>query len=119
MILIVKRFFTTFGEPAILQHTMAVILVKDEYNFKAEGKKLMHEGWMFFYKQYTNSSLVGTQIDLSILHKNDILKNVDVILTDKFTQPPAPIQSIKPFREDGKRKNWHQSHTIRNYQHSF
>ena len=50
--LIVKRFFTTFGEPAILQHTMAVILVKDEYNFKAEGKKLMHEGWMFFYKQY-------------------------------------------------------------------
>ena len=33
--------------------------------------------------------MVGTQIDLSILHKNDILKNVDVILTDKFTQPPA------------------------------
>jgi DNA topoisomerase I len=87
--LIIKRFFTTFGEPAILQHTMAVILVKDEYNFKAEGKKLIHDGWMFFYKQYTNSSLVGTQIDLSILHKNDILKNVDVILADKFTPPPA------------------------------
>jgi DNA topoisomerase I len=86
--LIVKRFLTTFGEPAILQRTRVIISVKDEYNFKAEGNKVMQEGWMLFYKPYVNSSLVGSQVDLSILHKNDILKNVDITLTNNLTAPP-------------------------------
>lgn len=87
--LIVKRFLATFGEPAIIQHTTVIILVKNDYNFKAEGKKVMHEGWMSFYNPYLSASIVGTQIDIPTLHKNDILKNVDITLTDRFTQPPS------------------------------
>ncbi len=63
--------------------------MKNDYNFKAEGKKVVYDGWLSFYKQYINASIVGTQIDVPILHKDDILKGVDITLADKFTQPPT------------------------------
>jgi len=87
--LIAKRFFATFGEPSIIQQTIIAILVKGSYIFKAEGKSILHEGWMYFYKPYANTSNFEMPYFLSMLHKGDTLKNVDVILTEKITQPPA------------------------------
>ncbi len=87
--LIVKRFFSTFGEPSIIQQTIITILVKGSHIFKAEGKNVLYEGWMYFYKPYTNASNFEMPYVLSMLHKGDTLKNVDVILTEKITQPPA------------------------------
>lgn len=87
--LITKRFFATFGEPSITQQTIITILVKGGYIFKAEGKNILYEGWMYFYKPYANTSNFEMPYILSILQKGDTLKNVDVILTEKLTQPPA------------------------------
>ncbi|HYP43553.1 MAG TPA: DNA topoisomerase I, partial [Candidatus Nitrosocosmicus sp.] len=87
--LIAKRFFATFGEPSITQQTIITILVKGSYIFKAEGKNILYDGWMDFYKPYANTSNFDMPYILSILQKGDTLKNVDVILTEKRTQPPA------------------------------
>ena len=87
--LIVKRFFATFGDPSITEQTIITILVKNRHNFKAEGKRVLYEGWMYFYKPYANTSNAEMPYILSTLHKGDILKNVDIILTEKLTQPPA------------------------------
>ncbi|MER5174351.1 MAG: DNA topoisomerase I [Candidatus Nitrosocosmicus sp.] len=102
--LIIKRFFSTFGDPAIIQRTTLTILVKNDYNFKAEGKKIVYDEWISFYKQYINASIVGTQIDIPILHKDDILKSVDITLADKFTQPPARFNQSSLLEEMEKEK---------------
>ena len=83
--LIVKRFMATFGDSAISLHTTVTILVKDEHIFNADGKKMLYEGWIYFYKPYTSSD-IGT--DLPELHEGDVLKNVVVRMDGKFTQPP-------------------------------
>jgi DNA topoisomerase-1 len=87
--LIVKRFFSTFGDPSLTQQTIVTILVKDIHIFKAEGKKKLYEGWWYFYKPYVNMPNVEMPIALSTLHKGDILKNADITLTKKMTQPPV------------------------------
>ena len=87
--LIAKRFFATFGDPSITQQTIITILVKGGYIFKAEGKTILYEGWMYFYRPYANTSNFEMPYILSIMQKGDILKNVDVILTEKLTQPPT------------------------------
>ena len=87
--LIAKRFFATFGDPCVTQQTIVTILVKDIHIFKAEGKRVLYEGWGYFYKPYANMSNVEMPIALSTLHKGDILKNVDITLTKKLTQPPV------------------------------
>ena len=50
---------------------------------------ILYDGWMYFYKPYANTSNFDMPYILSILQKGDILKNVDVILTEKLTQPPT------------------------------
>jgi len=102
--LIIKRFFATFGEPSISQHTILTILVKDNYVFKTEGKKILYEGWMYFYKKYINSSLFGTPIVFPILHKGDTLKNVGITLMEKCTQPPTRYNESSLLREMEKEK---------------
>ncbi|MEJ7642154.1 MAG: DNA topoisomerase I [Candidatus Nitrosocosmicus sp.] len=87
--LIAKRFFATFGDPSITQQTIITILVKGSYIFKAEGKTMLYEGWMYFYKPYANTSNFEMPYILSMLQKWDTLKNVDVILIEKQTQPPT------------------------------
>lgn len=86
--LIIKRCLATFGEPAISQQTTVTILVKDDHIFKADGKKMIDEGWMYFYKPYIYRTGLGTQPHLPELHNGDILKNVAVTMAEKFTQPP-------------------------------
>ena len=83
--LIVRRFLATFGDSAFSQQTTVRILVKDEHIFNADGKKMLYEGWMYFYKPYASSDI---ETDLPELQKGDILRNVVVRMDSKFTQPP-------------------------------
>jgi DNA topoisomerase-1 len=87
--LIAKRFFATFGDPSLTLQTVITILVKGAHIFKAEEKKFLYEGWMYFYKPYVNNTGAEMPYVISMLHEGDILKNVDVTITDKLTQPPA------------------------------
>jgi DNA topoisomerase I len=83
--LIIRRFLATFGEPAISQDTTVTVLVKDDHIFNANGKKMIYEGWMKFYKPYIDKIRLGTQFHLPELHSGDIIKNVVVTMTEKFT----------------------------------
>src|SRR5215471_7422590 len=52
--LIIRRLLATFGDPAISAYTAVTILVKDDHIFRADGNKMLYEGWMYFYKPYGN-----------------------------------------------------------------
>jgi DNA topoisomerase I len=102
--LIIKRFLATFGDPAISKHTTVTILVNDDHVFKADEKKIISEGWMFFYKPYINTTGLGTQSHLPVLDDGDILKNVAVIMDEKFTKPPFRFNQASLLEEMEKEK---------------
>jgi DNA topoisomerase-1 len=81
--LIVKRFLTAFGDPAISQAVNVTIDVSG-YIFKAGGMTVTYKGWMVFYKPYVRFN----QRTLPELHKGDLLKNLGIEMEEKFTQPP-------------------------------
>jgi DNA topoisomerase-1 len=85
--LIIRRFLATFGGSAIGQDTTVTILVKGDHTFIAEGKKMIFEGWMHFYKPYIIRSESGTQFHLLTIHNGDMLKNISMMMAEKFTQP--------------------------------
>ena len=81
--LIVKRFLSTFGDPAISRHTDVQIDINGRV-FKAEGRSPVYEGWMIFYEPYVKME----KRELPELHKADLVKNLGVEIEEKFTQPP-------------------------------
>ncbi|HET7147164.1 MAG TPA: DNA topoisomerase I [Candidatus Nitrosopolaris sp.] len=95
--LIIMRFLATFGDPTLSEYTTVTILVKDDHIFKAHGKKMLYEGWMYFYKPYINSPSSGTEIQE--LHEGDILRNVAVRMDKKFTHPPPRFNQASILEE--------------------
>jgi DNA topoisomerase I len=81
--LIIKRFFATFGDPAINQYTTASIYINGRYLFKSEAKSKIYEGWIHFYKPY----FISHEVEIPKLNEGDILKNIIVISKEKFIQP--------------------------------
>ena len=86
--LIIRRFFSSFGEEALSSQITVTITVKDKFTFKAEEKKIVFEGWIKYYRPYFDLSGFVNLESLSFLKTNDILKNVKIELLEKFTQPP-------------------------------
>ena len=86
--LIIRRFFSSFGEEASSNQITVTIIVKDKFTFKAEEKKIVFEGWIKYYRPYFDLSGFVNLESLSFLKTNDILKNVKIDLLEKFTQPP-------------------------------
>ena len=87
--LITRRFFSTFGDNASTQKITVTITVKDKYIFKAEEKKILVEGWIALYRPYSDISHFITQHILPPINKNDIVKNIDIKLIEKQTQPQS------------------------------
>lgn len=85
--LITRRFFSTFGDNASTQNIPVTITIKDKYIFKAEEKKILLEGWIALYSPYSDISHFITKYSLPLLNKNDIVKNIDIKLIEKQTQP--------------------------------
>jgi len=102
--LIIKRFFATFGDSAIIQHTAIIILVKDKHMFIADAKKMIHEGWMYFYKPYSDGAVLGIQTNLPLLRNGDILKSVAITMSEKFTQPPVRFNEASLLEKMEKEK---------------
>jgi DNA topoisomerase I len=86
--LITRRFFSTFGDNCLTQNITATITVNDKYIFKAEEKKVMIEGWNALYRPYSDISHFITQNILPQINKDDIVKNIEIKLIEKKTQPP-------------------------------
>ena len=86
--LIIRRFFSSFGEEASSIQISVTITVIDKFTFKAVEKKVVFEGWIKYYRPYFDLSGFVILDSLSFLKRNDILKNVKIELLEKFTQPP-------------------------------
>ena len=97
--LIIRRFFSTFGDNASTQNITITITVKDKYIFKAEEKKILIEGWIALYRPYSDTSHFITQNILPQIKKNDIVKNIGINLIEKQTQPPPRYNQISLLRK--------------------
>ncbi|CAN5635194.1 DNA topoisomerase I [soil metagenome] len=86
--LIIRRFFSSFGDEAFSSQISVTITVKDKFTFKAEEKKIVFEGWIKYYRPYFDLSGFVVLDSLSFLKTNDTLKNVKIELLEKYTQPP-------------------------------
>lgn len=89
--LIIRRFLSTFGTEAIISQTSINITVKEKYIFKTDEKKILTKGWIEFYDPYFDYSGFATtsnNSNLSILKINDKLRNNEMEILEKSTQPP-------------------------------
>ncbi len=81
--LIVKRFFTAFGDFA-LKESLSANLSIGRYIFRISGRCILEEGWLRYYRKYTcmdNKSLPK-------LVEGENLTLVDLVSLEKFVQPP-------------------------------
>ena len=87
--LIIKRFLATFGDPATVLKTEIAIEIPasagSPHVFLAEGRVVIYDGWMVFYKPYV---WAGGELALPDLKQGDTVKNNRVGMEEKFTQPP-------------------------------
>lgn len=82
--LIVKRFFATFGDPAVRENISVKIDV-DGYNFIAKGRTTKDLGWTVYYKPYADLA----DIELPLMQVNDTVRNLGIRNLEKYTKPPA------------------------------
>lgn len=95
--LIWQRFVASQMTPAIFD-TMKVTLDQNDVNFIARGSKLKFKGYLSVYQQVEKSK------QLPALEIGDIVKAVDIIPEQKFTNPPARYSEpmmIKTLEENG------------------
>ncbi len=81
--LVVKRFFATFGKPAIRQSLKIKLDIKEE-KFDAKGKKTLKKNWYKLYEPYVNTK----EINLPDLKKGQKIDVEKLEKEDKETQPP-------------------------------
>jgi len=96
--LIVKRFFATFGEPAIRQTITAKIDVNSEF-FIARGTRTIEKGWHTLYQPYVK--LKEETLPKLELKDNIHVKKINKI--EKQTEPPRRFTQATIIRELEKR----------------
>jgi DNA topoisomerase-1 len=97
--LIVRRFLSVFGEPALKQNAKVCIVV-DGHCFYLRGRQVLKEGWMQFYKPY----LRGEEVLLPPLREGELVKLAQVTREDKFTTPPPRYNRsslLRKMEEEG------------------
>ncbi|MEM4311936.1 MAG: DNA topoisomerase I [Nitrososphaerales archaeon] len=82
--LIVRRFFSVFGEPALRERILATLLVKD-YLFKLSGRRTVKEGWIRFYREYTQME----DIPLPDMKEGEEVNFLRIDLLEKFESAPS------------------------------
>ena len=96
--LIVKRFFSVFGDHAI-RETMTVTLDVNNHKFLAKGIRTIYPGWMKYYKEFVEFK---EQI-LPEFKKGQVLKVKDLLFLDKETEPPNRYSQGSIIKEMEKR----------------
>jgi DNA topoisomerase-1 len=82
--LVVRRFMAVFGEPSILQSVTVTISINGN-RFQLNGRRTLEEGWLRFYKPYVKSK----DAVLPPMEEGQKVSVKQVVLEDKFTNPPA------------------------------
>jgi DNA topoisomerase I len=94
--LIVKRFFATFGMPAIRETVKATIDINKE-TFITKGTKTVQANWYNWYAPY-----VKLKEEEILIKENQILTVNEIIIHDKKTSPPkryTPASIIKELEK--------------------
>lgn len=91
--LIVRRFFATFGDHAILEEREAIVEVNERDLFKVKVMDLVEPGWTEYYRPYQSWGKVAEQRQRFKANDEAILERIDV--EDKFTQPPERYTASK------------------------
>lgn len=90
--LIAKRFLATFGDPAVTERTEVSISVGGgQHTFLAEGRAVLYDGWMASYRPYAGGGSSLEQQPATLLpqlREGDVLASRQVMMEEKFTQPP-------------------------------
>ena len=81
--LIVKRFFATFGKPAVRQSLKIRLDVNGE-EFDAKGKKTLERNWYNLYEPYVKTK----EVELRKVEKGQKISVDRIEMVDKETQPP-------------------------------
>jgi len=96
--LIVKRFFSLFGDP-VVREVMKVILNVNNHVFILSGIRTIKPGWVKYYSEF---SKLKEQL-LPELNKGQILDVKKLLLLDKETQPPSHYTQGSIVKEMEKR----------------
>lgn len=96
--LIVRRFISTFAEPA-LREGLNVELLINKHKFRASGKRTISPGWHAIYGPYVRSE----DVILPGITEKEALQIGKIDLLDKETQPPARYNESSLISELEKR----------------
>ncbi len=81
--LIVKRYLSLFGKPALLSNKTIIIEV-NKHKFEVRGSQIIDEGWIKYYKPYYSlKEQILPEIDI----ENEIKFNF-IDAKERFTSPP-------------------------------
>ncbi|SIQ76398.1 DNA topoisomerase-1 [Haladaptatus litoreus] len=80
--LVVRRFFATVAESAKWEH-LKVVAVVSELSLKANGKRLLEEGYHAVYPYFNTSENFVPNVE-----EGEVLDVTDTRIEDKQTQPP-------------------------------
>jgi len=81
--LVVRRFMATFSSSAVIQ-AMKVYVKVASHLFTLTGRRILTGGWQKFYEPYVRTE----EVLLPSLQEGEKVKVREVLLSDKFTQPP-------------------------------
>jgi len=96
--LVVKRFFSVFGTPAIRETVIARIDVNTEI-FVAKGTRTVEKNWHIFYAPYVKLE----EEELPKMEEGDEISVKKFVLHDEQTQPPKRYTPASLIRELEKR----------------
>ena len=81
--LIVRRFFSVFGKPALKESIRVELDIKGQ-KFYLRGRRILEEGWLAYYGRYGATE----EITLPQLSEGQMLMPKQVLYEEKETQPP-------------------------------
>lgn len=92
--LIVRRFVSTFGAPAIKESVNAEFMI-DNYRFLAEGKTTIEPNWYLLYAPYSKQK----EVELPEMSVGDIIDVKKINLLSKETEPPKRYTQASIIRK--------------------
>lgn len=92
--MVVRRFLSVFGEPAI-RETIDIVFDINKEEFITKGKRTIEKNWIEFYEKYVNYE---EQI-LPELNKGDVLDVLKLVLLEKETKPPNRYNEASLLKE--------------------
>ncbi len=96
--LIVHRFLSVFGDPAI-KESVNIVLELDGHKFNLKGINLIEEGWLSLYGEFAKKE----EVFLPHLKVGDVVQVKKVEFQEKKTKPPSRYNPASIIRELEKR----------------